>query len=165
MFILFCSTHRFQNWCLKHLKFRKIHTFTFTSITGWLVGNKNSSLDYSFNILNKLIRFLDLNHHLAILRVCDQTLGWWKMWPFQTQRLVVDWWPPTIGKNLSGALVDLDLVVQMEPHNVVALSSRGDTKRMLHDAGAQNMFVFFFTSGFLRCFFLCLFVQFHLFFV
>ena len=35
----------------------------------------------------------------------------------------------------------------MEPHNVVALSSRGDTKRMLHDAGAQNMFVCFFFSG------------------
>ena len=38
-----------------------------------------------------------------------------------------------------GALVDLDLVVQMEPHNVVALSSRGDTKRMLHDTGAKHV--------------------------
>ena len=43
----------------------------------------------------------------------------------------------------------------MEPHNVVALSSRGDTKRMLHDAGAQNMF--FFCRGFLWCF--CLFID------
>ena len=41
-------------------------------INNWLTcGNKNSSLGYSFNILNKVIRFLDLNHHLAILRVCD----------------------------------------------------------------------------------------------
>ena len=37
-----------------------------------------------------------------------------------------------------GAIDDLDLALELEPRNVVALSSRGDAKRMLNDAPAET---------------------------
>ena len=49
---------------------------------------------------------------------------------FQLHPLVIS----NIGHGGSGAINDLDLALELEPQNVVALSSRGDAKRMLNDS-------------------------------